>query len=440
MHGQMTDPCIVDGPALSKLVPLLSDVFIETELEQLIRVTFSEGLFKEYVPHGLILRDLVFQLMEALERRGTTDIFLRAVLTARPGRRDLADLILRLCPPAALPEPEAKGQVEVVLSGLTVLKENAVAPDTMHKLRPLLPKFGQLVDGFTTMAISIRLIDFLTHIQLSTPLLASLAGRFTDRAGLMLRAPQPLLEEAEAVSKLLRDTTIELSLEIHWVDQVLESIQKLREAVVREDVAGYDEAILSIRSIARHELPYHSSLLQQTAEDLPLDDLIQVIADVRDHVGLDSISVAAINLSLHALQHLYPRVRGLATRQKRWREIEGWLSLMDDYSDAPTDKFRRNLIMALIRVVSAVEKLVQVDPEAAGLTSIRNYVANKGSLIDLLEKDDYLSFLSFQNENKQFHSEVQFESLRVYGALDSLCRNILEILQPLKSLVEALSR
>jgi hypothetical protein len=441
IRGEMTDPCIVDGPGLSKLVPLLAKAFSEVELEELIRLTFSEGLFEEYVPSGLTLRDLVFKLVEALERRGTTDIFLRAVLTVRPRRSDLADLVLRLCPSAAEPETETKAHVEVVLGGLTVIKENVDAHDSIHKLETLRPKVGQLVDGFTRMASSVRWIDCLTQIELEAQLLESLAEGFTDQTSHAQISSRMLLQEAELV-KLSRDAPIEFSSDLRWFDRILELISKIREAIASKDAAGCNDAVDEIGRLTGFQLGRHTALLQLTAEDLPLDDLIQVITDVRDYAGLDPISAAAINLSLQALQHLYPRVRGLATRQKRWRNIEQQLSLIlltgpdDELSESARDWF-----------VTAhdVRRLVQMDPEAASFTtSIQDHMAKVDNFTTLIKKNNDAMIennsQSFRTTNIQFRREVQFESLRVSSALYSLCRDILQLLQPLKSLLAVLSR
>jgi hypothetical protein len=177
-----------------------------------------------------------------------------------------------------------------------------------------------------------------------------------------------------------------------------------------------------LNSQCSHSKPY----AQRTAEDLPLDNLIQVVAHIRDHIGLGR---RAIDLSLEALQHLYPRVRGLATRQKRWREIEARLLLIDDIGDVPTDKSKQDLIRVWTEAMSGVAKLVQIDPEAARFISIRDYLADKDNLVALLKKGDGASFRA---ANDQLRREVQFESSRVYNALYSLSHDILKILQLLK--------
>src|SRR5215471_2183538 len=68
---QLPDHCNVDGKDLDELASAIKDAFDADELDQLVRITFSEGLYQSYVGRDLSGQVLVFKLLEALERRGT---------------------------------------------------------------------------------------------------------------------------------------------------------------------------------------------------------------------------------------------------------------------------------------------------------------------------------------------------------------------------------
>src|SRR4030095_12230085 len=96
--AQLPDDCTGDSEDLGRLATAIGNAFNADELDQLVRITFSEGLYQSYVGRDLSDEVLVFKLLEALERRGTIVIFLRAVWLARPHKQDLIDLIEKLCP------------------------------------------------------------------------------------------------------------------------------------------------------------------------------------------------------------------------------------------------------------------------------------------------------------------------------------------------------
>src|SRR5438270_13867995 len=113
---QPPDYCSVCGDDLGRLATEIRNAFVADELEELVRVTFSEGLYQSYVGRDLTDEVLVFRLLEALERRGTIVIFLRAVRRARPHRQGLIDLIGSLCPQATTDPPPARAPIGTVIT------------------------------------------------------------------------------------------------------------------------------------------------------------------------------------------------------------------------------------------------------------------------------------------------------------------------------------
>ena len=136
------------------------------ELEQLVRMTFSEGLYQSYVGRHLTDKVLVFKLLEALERRGTIVIFLRAIRRARPHRQDLIDLIAKLCPQSMNDPPPAKAPIGTVITALQTLKDRIAQPDVAGPLRSSRDKLDELADGFGRLKAYKTLHDGLQTIQL----------------------------------------------------------------------------------------------------------------------------------------------------------------------------------------------------------------------------------------------------------------------------------
>src|SRR5215467_14920677 len=126
---QLPDHCNVDGKDLDELASAIKDAFDADELIELVRITFSEGLYQSYVGRDLTDKVLVFKLLEALERRGTIVIFLRAVRRARPHRQDLIELIGKLFPQSMNDPPPATAPIGTIITTLQTLKDRVADPD-----------------------------------------------------------------------------------------------------------------------------------------------------------------------------------------------------------------------------------------------------------------------------------------------------------------------
>jgi hypothetical protein len=211
--AQLPDYCTVDGEDLGRLATAIGNAFDADELDELVRITFSEGLYQSYVGRDLRDKVLVFKLLEALERRGTSVIFLRAVRRARPHRQDLIDLIGKLCPQSMNDPPPATAPIGTVITALRTLKDRIAEPDVAGPLRSWRDKLDELVDGFERLKAYKTLHDGLQTIQLqvrtidldkarddpSTPLmLQNQALQFDVVTGSISRGAQSLPDTARA--------------------------------------------------------------------------------------------------------------------------------------------------------------------------------------------------------------------------------------------------
>src|SRR5215831_3065341 len=146
--AQLRDYCTVNGEDLGRLAAAILNAFDADELDELVRITFSEGLYQSYVGRDLTDKVLVLRLLEALERRGTIVIFLRAVRRARPHKQDLIDLIGELCPQSMNDPPPATAPIGTVIAALQTLKDRVVEPDVAGSLRSSRDKFDEVAGGF----------------------------------------------------------------------------------------------------------------------------------------------------------------------------------------------------------------------------------------------------------------------------------------------------
>ncbi len=340
MPDLVSDYCTVDGAGIGVLSPLITDAFVAEELEELVRFTFSQGLYEEYVPEGLSGGHLVFTLLNALGRRGTTVIFLRAVRTARSGRPELVAAIARLCPAAANNAPSAKQQVASVLAGLETLKTHAADAAIAGPLRLSRDQLGGLAAGFDRLKSYKALHDCLQQIQIRQyrQLVDDVKRLRTDplvsvTLDNQLLQLDILSDAAVEGAGGLPDTPLERRLEMRWIRILKTSLIQLREAVAAFDDRAATLAVTSIRDLIRKEPFRVNGLLTATAEGLPLGDLIETIGSVCNAIAANDPSRAKLDVAHQALQNLYPRLRGQVAEHDRWQDVENELWSADQAMD-----------------------------------------------------------------------------------------------------------
>src|SRR5215211_5907999 len=133
---------MLSGQDIAELSALLAESLSSDDLASYVHASTGDRLYVEYVAPGKPRRPTIADLLNALEERGTTWIFLRYVYVHRPGRRDVRQLILRLCPEAL----EGLFDRTVALSAQTAgipqanAPTNAIAPGLQRNVRPHLAK------------------------------------------------------------------------------------------------------------------------------------------------------------------------------------------------------------------------------------------------------------------------------------------------------------
>jgi len=131
----------LSGSDIDGLSRKISDAVDRDDLKNLVHVSTGDRLFSEYVGDGKPNRPTIVDLLNALEERGTTPLFLREVYARRPGRPDLRAAITALYPEAADAPPRT-----IALSAQNAGRPqdeaptNALAPGLQRNIRPHLPQ------------------------------------------------------------------------------------------------------------------------------------------------------------------------------------------------------------------------------------------------------------------------------------------------------------
>jgi hypothetical protein len=437
MDAALSDYCTIEGAAIDSLITEILDAFDAQELNQAIRVEFGVSMYAEYVASDLAGRDLVFELLEAFRRRGTTAIFLRALRRRRPTKPSLISVIQELCP-AAMGEPRsAKAEVRTVKTGLEELLARADDPIVKPALQSSSRNLEGLADGFVQLKAYKGLHDCLQVIQLKQyRLLISDLKRLRDdpQASYTLDSQVRELENcsrtARASAELLPDTPRERRMEIKLIVDPLETaVKDLDMAIKNLDDRSAGSSARAIRGLIRMQPVRVNAILTATAEDLPLDSLIAAFQDVRARLGNGNPARANIDNALQSLQNLLPRLRGAVAEHDRWQSIENELwaadQSMEQGPEPQVEEFKANWG----RARPLIEVLQSRDPEA-------DWVKNSKKFADEVDVALPADITRARINYGRFRNEALLQFSRVDGVLSALCAEIVELGKPLRDLLK----
>jgi len=131
----------LSGQDIADLATLLADTLSFEDLEMYVHASTGDKLYVAYVGKGQPLKPTIFALLNALEELGITPKFLGYVYARRPGRPDVRQAIVRVCPEAfAVPDRAIALSAQLAGEIQPDPPTNAIAPGLQRNVRPYLTK------------------------------------------------------------------------------------------------------------------------------------------------------------------------------------------------------------------------------------------------------------------------------------------------------------
>ena len=333
--GELSEPRL-DGPAILDLKTVIEAAFKAQELDQLINLTFSDNLYKVYVPNYLKGEYNTLALLTALQDRGIVSQFLRAIRKARPASAALIQAIGTHCPVAMEMAPADSESLKVVIKGLIVIeslrKDPAVSQGVDEVVSRNRKQLRYLEHGLQRLRAYKILHDALQKVQMDHyQLLDAQTKRLledpnaVDTIGGQIRTIRRICLDAENGANFLEDTQSDFDDETKWIKILTAAVDTLEAAIGELDDFAARSTVKEIRDVIRYQPPRVNSQLRKSAESLPLDSLILTIASVKSVPRLPPGKQGALESAKAKLESLWGDVRGRVAAHNCWQDVEAAL-------------------------------------------------------------------------------------------------------------------
>jgi hypothetical protein len=428
-----------DGTRLRELTDLLCSALpTEAELEMIVSESLHVALHTEYVPDGLTLRQTASALIRALDERGITPTLLHAVLAARPARGDLREVVARYHPEAVPTDTDTK--VTEVGRALEAAARGLGDPAVRAQVEESRGSVERLRAQVEVLACYKELHDCLHQIQLKHfRQVADAARRFrTDSlAGGTLEEYLDQLRivasDAREAALRLPDTPSARPQELLWVSSLDSVAAGLRTALDTLEDGVAREAIRKLKSILFVEPFRINHLLALTAQELPLNRLLETLRGVAQAVGAQSALTRDLEAGIAALEALIPDLLGHVREHWAWQEVEKELWLAEEEIHRGVPEAMPEFASAWSGITRRVQVLAAADPTAPWAVDVTRFEADLRAAL-AAEADAGVPVRSRMGFDR-YRRSVLFRFYLVDKALKEKCGKVTAIGEPLDNLL-----
>jgi TIR domain len=431
----------LDEQAILDLTKVIEAAFKVKELDQLINLTFSENLYKIYVPKYVKGEYNTLALLAELLNRGIVAQFLRALRKARPNNVALLQTIGTRCPIAMEMAPVDSESLEVITKGLIVVKSLLKDPTTSEDVHGLISRnrteLRQLEHGLERLRAYKTLHDALQKVQMDHYQLLDAQTKklredpsAVESLGREIRTIRRLCLESENGAKVLKSTQADFDEEMKWVETLTAAVDTLESAVDKLDDFAARSVVKEIRDVIRYQPPRVNSQLRKSAESLPIANLILTIIAVKSVPNLHAQKQEALDSAKAKLESLWADVRGRVAAHNCWQDVEAALWGADD--EFERDLPALNDFKIYWRAANQkIQPLWDLDPLAGWVRKTRP----RGEATDAALAMTPIDLPLVKRCYNKFREETLDQFFIVDNNLKTFCENILDLTKPLNAIL-----
>lgn len=331
---------MLNGQQLESLIDMLGKYFSLADMIQLVKFKLDTTLEEVVGVSGQAKRDVFFALLEWLEHRGRTVVFLQAVLADR----QIAELT-QVC--------------NSLLSSLgTVGTVQPVQPIDANKVTALVVEFRTAFkirfEWVKCMNAYKRLHDALHDLGAMQSAIEQAAGQFKKdvNSSIQLQTLVDTLEDdlvAEAADA--NKETEEADDNRVWIDSFALAVKNLRASLTPPDFEKIEQAVAALKSLPQSQQAGLNEEILACARRLKAEELVALMDGVI--TGLGQIPNATdLQASMTRFRTLCQQLGGFIADHNACQKVDTSFGAVVDASQATADRVFQwpNLLAALLRI------------------------------------------------------------------------------------------
>lgn len=445
-------PQIVIPPNMVKpLGNKIGDQFTFKELDAILFDCSDDHIINEIANETWPMRKTGYYCLEAVEKDGTLEPFLRLIFASQNSDKELRDLILRVAPDLASAGPKIEAKVKLVVGGLDETHAKMHDPNiraavassretirAVGKTVEILEVYKNLHDSLHQLQVR-RFSELRTAAKEMTTNLAQI-DKLRDFQDLMLRAH---LLATPWPPKLAHDAMAQ-AIEQGWVDKIGSAVEKLRTAVDQRQQTEACTALNVVLRIIETHPSRINTLIFAAAKTLPLKGLVAALEQVSAAAGDQA---ASLKQAAESLAEIRSELLMRVVEHNLWQEVDDGLWVIDRHFIMPPLDAIQDFGIDWPPTKSRVWALADFQAGANWAKNIIQYSDRIDDEILRLEgetarPDSALNIQAVADNLHRIYSDfrqaARFRFLQVDQVLKSECEALVAIGAPLQALLREL--
>ncbi|WP_315737500.1 MULTISPECIES: hypothetical protein [unclassified Bradyrhizobium] len=215
-----------------------------------------------------------------------------------------------------------------------------------------------------------------------------------------------------------------------WIEELESAIPKLRKAVRDEDTHDVITAVFPFRSVIVSEQSRVNASLNRYAEELPLRELSEILANAVAAKPAGDASAADLQEAIASLRNIKSQLSSRVAEHDKWQRIEKDFWEAEDNIEKNTPESLDLFKEFWPAIKSRVDEIASTQAEADWAKDAKEYA----SRVDETIASHVTNFGTLRRNFKLFRDTALLHFFNVDRDLKAQCGDILKIREPLREL------